>query len=133
MKVDRKWISVGFLAAIQLMGRCKKNTLEIAKIYGATAYLKGVQMLRDFLLYQISILACVMLLVLGIILMEAAVVFFIPVQMSTRAIVAFVFGGINVLTGGLILASFASSERWLWQAAKYNAFIKASMEKDSLP
>jgi len=128
MKTNRKWMAAGLLTAIQLFGTCKKNTLEIAQIYGATAYLKGVRMLRDFFLYQIGILACVMLLVMGGILMEVAVIFYLPVAMSTRAILVFVLGGMNVLLGGLFLASFASSERWLRKAANYNAFIKSSME-----
>lgn len=125
MRTNRKWMAVGLLTAIQLFGTCKKNTLEIAQIYGATAYLKGVRMLRNFFLYQISILACVMLLVLGIVLMEVAVIFYLPLSVPTRAILAFVLGAMDVLAGGLSLVYFASSERWLDQASKYNAQIKA--------
>ncbi len=127
MKANRKWAAVGLLAAVQLIGRCKKNALEIVQIYGATTYLKGVRMARDFFLYQIGILVCVMLLVFGGILMEAAILFYIPVETSTRIILAFVLGGIDFLTGAIFLGYFVSSERWLRQASKYNTWVAASM------
>lgn len=129
MKVNREWAAAGLLAVVQLIGKCKDNALEIAQIHGAIAYLKGVHMVRDFFLYQIGVLACVMFLVFGLILMEAAVIFYIPVGTSTRLILAFVLGGVHFLTGVIILGYFASSKRWLRQAAKYNAWIEASMEE----
>ena len=131
MKVNSSWASVGLFAAIQLIGKCKKNAFEIAQIYGATAYLKGVQMARDLFLYQIGILACVLLSVVGVILMEAAVIFYIPVETSTRVILAFALGGINFLTGAIFLGYFSSSERWLRQASKYNSWVKAAMDEES--
>jgi hypothetical protein len=130
MKENRMWAAVGWLAAVRLIGKCKKNALEIAQIYGATAYLKGVQVVRDFFIYQIGILACTMLLVLGAIIMEVAVVLYIPVENSTRVILAFVAGGINFLIGAILLRYFASSKRWLRQASKYNAWVKATMEEE---
>ena len=127
MKTGRGWPSVGMLAAVQLIGKCRKNALETAQIYGAAAYLKGVHMARDFFLYQIVILVCVMLLVFGIILMEGSIIFFLPVQSVSRGVLTFVIGGINVLIGGLFLASFASSDRWLRQAAKYNTWVASTL------
>ncbi len=128
MKVNGRWAASGLLAAAQIIGKCKQNAFEIAQIYGATAYLNGVSVVRDFCLYQIGILACVMLLVFGVILMEAAVIFYIPLATSTRAILVFVLGGIHLLAGGIFLAYLASSERWLRQASKYNTRVKTSME-----
>ena len=131
MKANNSWASVGLFAALQLIGKCKKNAFEIAQIYGATAYLKGVQMARDLFLYQVGILACVLLSVVGVLLMEAAVIFYIPVGTSTRVILAFALGGINFLTGAILLGYFSSSERWLRQASKYNTWVKAMMDEES--
>jgi len=133
MKVNRGWKAVGMLAALELIATCRKNALETAQIYGAAAYLKGVHMARDFFLYQIVILACVMMLVFGIILMEGSFVFFLPVPAVSRGILAFLIGAVNVLVAGLFLASFASSDRWLRQAAKYNRWVASTLScsKDS--
>ena len=131
MKANNSWASVGLFAAMQLIGKCKKNAFEIAQIYGATAYLKGVQMARDLFLYQIGIFACVLLSVIGVLLMEAAVIFYIPVEISVRIILVFALGGINFLTGVIFLGYFSSSERWLRQASKYNAWVKATMDEES--
>ncbi len=130
MKADRKWAAAGLLAVAGLLGKCKQNAFEIAQIYGVTTYLKGVQMVRGFFLYQIGILACVMLLVFGVILMEGAVIFYIPVETSARILLVFVLGGINFLTGAICLGYAASSKRWLRQASKYNAWVAASMEEE---
>ncbi len=126
MKVNRKWAAAGLFIAAQLVGKCKKNAFEIAQIYGATVYLRGVSMARDLFLCQMGMLACVVLSVFGVIFMEAAVIFYIPVQTSTKVIAVFVLGGIHFLTGVIVLGHFASSERWLSQAAKYNAWVEAS-------
>ncbi len=120
---------MGLLALMSLIGKCKENAFEIAQIYGATAYLKGVSMVRDLFLYQVGVLACVMLLVFGVILMEVAIVFYAPVETPNRWVLAFVVGGINFLVGAILLGYFASSKRWLRQASKYNAWIDASEKK----
>ncbi len=130
MKVDRKWAAVGLFAAVRLLGKCKRNALDVAQIYGAIAYLKGVRMARDFFLHQIGVLVCVMFLVFGVILMEAAVLFYIPVGTSTRIILAFLLGGIHFLAGGIFLGYFASSKQWLRHASKYSGWVKASMEDE---
>lgn len=130
MKANRGWEALGLLAAMQLLGRCKKNTFEIAQIYGATAYLKGVQMARVFFLYQTAIFACAMFLVLGVILMEIALVFYIPMGATVRSIFVFMLGGINFLSGFIFLRYFASSKQWLYQVSKYNDWIKSIMEKE---
>jgi hypothetical protein len=129
MKSNRKWATVGWLAAMQLFGKVKKNAFDIAQIYGATAYLKGVLMVREFFLYQIGLLVCVLLLVFGGILMEVAAVFYIPAETSTRVLLCFTLGGVNFLIGVIVLGYFSSSKRWLRQASKYNALLKAVMEE----
>ncbi len=127
MKVRRGWPAIGMQVAFELMGKCRQNALETAQIYGAAAYLKGVHIVRDFFLYQIAILGCVMMVVFGIILMEGSIVFFVPVQAVSRGILAFVIGAVDLLVAGLCLASFASSDRWLRQAAKYNTWVASTL------
>ena len=130
MKSNSKGVVGGFLAALRLIEKCKKGAFEIAQIYGATAYLKGVHIARDFFLYQTGVLACVMFLAFGIILMEVAVIFFIPMDISRRCIVAFLLGAINVLTAAVFLRRYTSSGQWLHLASKYNAWIKTSLEEE---
>ncbi len=132
MKKHRKWADLGWFAALQILGTCRKNAFDIAQIYGATAYLKGVRLVREFFLYQVGLLACVMFLVSGVILMEVAAVFYIPVATPTRIVIGFALGGLNFLTGSIVLGYFASSGRWLREASKYNAWVKASMGESDL-
>lgn len=130
MRMNRKWAALGMFAAAQLAGKCKKNAFEAVQIYGATAYLKGVRIVRDFFLYQMGILACVLFVVFGAICMEGAVIFYLPVQASTKLLLVFILGVGHFLTGGLILCWLASSKLWLQQASKYNAWVAASMQKN---
>lgn len=129
MKLNRRWAAVGFLAVAQLMGKCKKNTFEIARIYGATAYLKGVSIARDLFLCQIGILAGVMFLVIGTVLVEGSVIFILPAASSLRGVLILIFGIVDLLIGFICLGYLASSKRWLLQASKYNAWLKASLEE----
>lgn len=131
MKSNHRWAAAGLLAASQILGKCKKNAFEVAQIYGATACLRGAQLARDFSILQASIFACVMVLILGVIFIEAAILFYIPVENSTKAGLVFVLGGVHLLGGGILLAYFTSSKQWLRQALKYNEWIKSSVEKNN--
>lgn len=122
---------MSFLAAARLFGTCKKNTLKTAQIYGASAYLKGISVIRDFFIYQIGILTCVMFLVFGLMLMEAAVLFYLPVEPSERLILAFALGALHCLTGLLLLGYFSSSKRWLRVALKHNAWVEDVIDEEN--
>lgn len=130
MKTNYRWAARGWLSVVQLMGTCRKNAFEIAQIYGATTYLKGVQLVRDLFLYQMGILAAVVLLVFGLILMEIAALVYVPLTPSVRCMLAFILGGIHVVTGIIFLGYLVSSKRWLEQASKYNAWLKSSLEEE---
>ncbi len=124
MKLNRGWTAAGLLGAVSLARECKKNAGELVRIQTARFYLKGVGILRDLFLYQIGILACVVVLVFGFILIQGGLVFLIPWEPGIRLAVVLIMGGADSSIALAFLLYFASSKRWLRQAAKYNECLE---------
>lgn len=117
------------MEAAGILRQCQKNAGELVRIQAARIYLKGVDIVRDLFLYQLGVLVAAVFLTFGVILIEGAVIFFLPFEPNMRGIAAFLIGGFDVLAGLFFLSYFASSKRWLRQAAKYNAFIEDFVEE----
>lgn len=135
LKMNPRLAMTGMFAASSLFKILRHNAGEFLKIKTAIAYLKGVEVIRDLFLYQLGILICVMFLVFGVILIEGALVFFLPLQPGERATLAFIVGAVDSLGALACLAYFSSSGRWLRQAQKYSEFLNGFMdeaEEDSL-
>ena len=132
MKINRAWMAAGLTGAAHLARQCKKNAFELIQLQAAMVYLKGIEMVRDLLLYQIGILICVIFLIFGVILMEAGLVFYFPMEFKTRVTVLFGVGAFDCLTALALLGYFASSGHWLKQAARYNECLEGLLEEDRL-
>ena len=131
MKINRNnghWIVAGLAGTAELINRCRKNAREFVRIQTALVYLKGVDVVRTLFLYQIGVLVCVIFLVFGVVLIEAAGIFYFPMEFQARIHMAFIVGFLDSLTALIFLGYFASSRRWLHQAAKYNSFVEEFME-----
>ena len=129
MKLTRGLTAAGLLGAVSLAQQLKKNAGELVRVQTATLYLKSVEILRDLFLYQIGILVCVVVLVFGIILIQGAVAFFIPLSAKARLVTVLTMGFLDSSIALGVLAYFASSRRWLKQAAKYNECLEELVEK----
>jgi hypothetical protein len=130
MKIRQSWVTAALWGATALFKQCRKNANELVKIQTAMVYLKGVEILRDLLFYQMGIQVCVVFLVFGVILMQGGVLFYFPLSPQARATTALLLGALDSLTAFSFLAYFSSSKRWLKQAARYNLEVEDIIEKN---
>ncbi len=128
-KKSGPWITAAIVGASAVIRGLKKNAVEMAKIQGAMAYLRGVEILRDLLIYQLGILACVIFLVFGVILMQAAMIFCLALEGQARIFAAFGVGLFDFSVALGLIVYFISSKRWLREAAKYNAWVDEFLEE----
>lgn len=106
----------------------RKNAVDMARIQGAMVYLKGVEIVRDLLVYQLGLLACVIFLVFGVMMMQAAVIFLLPPG-QIRVFTALGIGALDFFVSLGLLGYFVSSSRWLREAAKYNDQVRDVLEE----
>lgn len=129
MRRNGGWVAAGVLEAAGILRQCRKNAGELVRIQAARIYLKSVDIVRDLFLYQLGVLMAAVFLTFGVILIEGAAIFLLPLEPKMRGIIALLTGGFDVLAAFVFLRHFASSERWLRQASKYNAFLEEFLEE----
>lgn len=130
MKSKQAWFEAGVAGASALFNLFRKNAFSVLQIQSAIAYLKGVEIVRDILFYQLGLMLCVSFLVFGVILIQGAAIFFISMEPLTRAMVALVLGFLDSGIALGVLIYFMSSKRWLRQAAKYNSTVENIWEEE---
>ena len=124
MKLNSTWLAAGIIGANNLVQHYKKSLTELFTVQSATVYLKGVEIVRHLFLVQVSIMACLVFVIFGVILIEAAVIFYMATNSDARTLTMILVGAVDILVAGSVLAYFASSNYWLQQAAKYNATLE---------
>lgn len=133
MKLRYAWLAAEMLGAFNLMGQYKKNTHDWIRIRTATVWLKAIGTARLLVIYQIGIIACVLVLVFSAILMEAALIFCISMSVESKVTTLLIVAALNFAAALGLIGYFLSSERWLEQAAKYNECVAELNQKGTLP
>lgn len=123
MKLRQAWFIAQFFGVLGIVKNSKKNTTEWMRIQTAKAWLRGVGLTRELVIYQTGIFACVMILILSVTVMEIALLFLIPMSSGLKAIAALVIGGIDFGVALGFLGHFLSAGRWLKKAAQYNTYL----------
>lgn len=128
MKVKNPWAALGMLSAA---GFLKKSAVDFFQMQTAMAYLKGVDMVRDLLFYQIGIMSCVIFFAFGFVFIQTAAVFCFPMEDAVRLKAAFIMGFIDLAGAAWALFYLTSSKRWLEQAAKYNSYLRGFIQDEN--
>ncbi len=129
MKLKNAWFIAELLGAFGVVQKYKKNTAEWVRIQTAMVWLKSIAFARDLVIYQVGISACVLVLVISAVLMEVAFIFCLPMSLQSKITAVFVVSGIDFAAALSFLGYFLSSERWLKQAASYNACVSEMIQK----
>lgn len=127
MRIKNPWTALGIMSAA---GFLKKGATEFFQMQAAMVYLKGVDMVRDLLFYQIGIMCCVVFFAFGFVFMQAALVFCFPMEEAMRIKAAFFLGFIDLAGALLALFYLTSSKRWLEQASRYNAYLRGFVQEE---
>jgi len=131
VKLKKVWLAAELLGAAGLAKHYKKNTEDWFRIQFATIWLKSVGMARDLMLYQVGVSVCVMMLVVSVIVMEGALIYFIPMSPQARIVAVFVAGGVNFAIAAGLLKFILSSQRWLNKAAQYNSCLEETLKSEN--
>jgi len=131
VKLKKAWLMAELLGAVGLAKHYKKNTEDWFRIQYAMIWLKSVGMARDLMLYQVGVSVCIMMLVVSVIVMEGALIYFIPMSPKARISAIFIAGGVNFAIAAGFLKFFLSSQRWLRKAAQYNSCLKETLKSEN--
>lgn len=126
-KMKNPWLALGLMGAAGLL---KKNALRFTQTQVAIAYLKGIDVLRDVLFYQVGLIFCVIFFTFGFVLMQVAVIFAFPVTEAARLKIFFAAGLLDLTIALGVLLFLTSSKLWIRQAAKHNTYLKELMEEN---
>jgi hypothetical protein len=129
MKLNPGWTTTGLLAAGGLIRVCRKSAGRFFRIQSTTLYLKSVEIVRDLFLYQLGILICAVFLVFGVILIQVAAIFYLPLSQETKVGVCLFVGLFDFMAALGTLLYLSSSSRWLRQAKKYDKFLEEFLDQ----
>lgn len=126
-KVKNPWLTLGLMGAA---GFLRKSAARFTQTQFAIAYLKGLDLVRDVIFYQIAVMFCVLFFTFGFFLMQAAVLFVLNVSDEARLKLLFAAGLLNFVIALGALLFLTSSKVWIGVASKHNGLLKELMEEN---
>ena len=124
-RIYRKWQTpIALLALSALAKRYRNLGIDIAKIKATIFYLQGVKRVRQFSIYSFQILFAALLLIVGIVLFEVTLVFFLPMSRSSQLLAMLGIGFFDLLVASGMLVYLFSGKRWLRDALSQNKSIE---------
>lgn len=120
---------IGLLAVQRLISFFGRNAREYFRIQSASAYLHAIEVIREFFFYQFSILICAVFLSFGVILIQTAILLYLPMSLEMKAGIGLLMGLIDFFTALGVLLYFSSSSWWLNKAKKHHQFLEQVLDK----
>lgn len=88
-------------------------SLKMLKLRAAIYYLEGVKGARRILILICLLVFVITLIGAGLVLVPLALLFFMPWEPATKAIVGIIIGAIYLLVPAVALMSLLSEKRWM--------------------
>jgi NADH:ubiquinone oxidoreductase subunit 3 (subunit A) len=103
-----------------LIGRYRKDTVELVQIKAAALYIKAVAKARQSFIGGMLAILGLLLLLAGFVLIHLALLILLPWSMEIKAIGLLVLGGLYFLVPLIFILAACSERRWmrLSQASK---------------
>ena len=88
-------------------------SLKMVKLRAAIYYLEGVKGARRILILICLLVFVITLIGAGLVLVPLALLFFMPWEPATKAVVGIIIGAIYLLVPAVALMSLLSEKRWM--------------------
>jgi hypothetical protein len=88
-------------------------SIKMLKVRAAIYYLEGVKGARRILILICLLVFVITLIGAGLVLVPLALLFFMPWEPATKAIVGIIIGAIYLLAPAIALISLLSEKRWM--------------------